>query len=114
MSSGSIVGPNGKKYQPEGLCTLKRMAKRKIYFGYFFGSEGKSFFRFSTLNMNHQRKLKKVMVGNITNVPTMCAYLLKVISRSSGTSKVHDHLTQSLCKTPGTQKAHFKTKVGGI
>lgn len=40
MSSGSIVGPNGKKYQPESLRALKCMAKRKIHFSYFHGSEG--------------------------------------------------------------------------
>lgn len=68
MSSGSIVGPNGKKYQPESLCMMKCMAKRKVHIGYFCGSEGKYPFRFSTLSMNHQRKLKKVMVRNITNV----------------------------------------------
>lgn len=68
MSSGSIVGPNGKKYQPESLCMLKCMAERKVHLGYFCGSEGKYPFRFSTLSMNHQRELEKVMVGNITNV----------------------------------------------
>lgn len=62
MSSGSIVGPNGKKYQPAGLCMLKCMAKRKIHFGYFYDSAGKYLFRFSTLNMNHLRELKKTMM----------------------------------------------------
>lgn len=39
---------------------LKCMAKRKIHFGYFYDSAGKSLFRFSTLSMNHPRELKKV------------------------------------------------------
>lgn len=102
MSSGSIAGPNGKKYQPEGLCVLKCMAKRKIHFGYFYGSKGKSLFRFSTFSMNHQKELKKVMAVNITNVHRVCNCLVKVISRLSGTSRVHDQLTQTLYKTPGT------------
>lgn len=59
-------------------------------------------FRFSTLSMNHQRELKKVMVENITNVHRVCDGLLRFMSQLPGTSGVHDHLTQTLCKILGT------------
>lgn len=69
---------------------VEMYGQKKIHFGYFYGFEGKYPFRFSTLSMNHQRELKKVMVENITNVHRVCDCLLR------------DHFTQTLCETLGT------------